>query len=159
MSKLFCLVLALPFVMPVQTVVWVVESVRTFYCKPAVWKTVCKIVPREYFTSCNVCSPNLNKSDQEKILQHLSKSTEALLSRIGCNKLIDVSHLNDFTTEVQIFLKQVVTDPTRRNAILDKILNSHELLDCHKKTRDQCHDRSKVCLPCQRKMISCSDDF
>ena len=76
--------------------------------------------------------PNLAKLEKDKIVQDIAVSAEAFLSVPQYSKFLVAGDLNDFPTEdleFQFSLNQVVSHPTRGNAILDKILLDTELLD------------------------------
>ena len=76
--------------------------------------------------------PGLTRLDHENIFESISSSTEAILSGSDSGRFIVAGDLNDFSTEdleLQFSLKQVVSQPTRREAILDKILMGASLID------------------------------
>ena len=76
--------------------------------------------------------PNLSKCEKDDIVQEISDSSEIFISGSHHSKLLVAGDLNDLPTddlELQFSLRQVVSEPTRGDAILDKILMDTELLD------------------------------
>ena len=68
--------------------------------------------------------PGLTKLQHDNITQNVKDSIEAVLSDSPSAKLLACGDFNDFPTdffETEFSLNQVVTQPTRENAILDKI--------------------------------------
>jgi exonuclease III len=78
--------------------------------------------------------PNLSKCDQEAIIMSISDTFERILAESDSAKLLVAGDLNDLPTadlELQFSLKQIVKNPTRGNAILDKILLDDKLVDLY----------------------------
>ena len=79
--------------------------------------------------------PGLCKSEQEVIVMSTSDTLERILSQSSADtKLLIAGDLNDLPTEdieLQFTLRQVVKQPTRGDAILDKILLDVKLVDMY----------------------------
>ena len=74
--------------------------------------------------------PGLKKLEHDAIMENVNSFLESILSDAESGKLLVCGDFNDFSTELlelEFSLSQVVTLPTRENAILDKILLDVEL--------------------------------
>lgn len=76
--------------------------------------------------------PNLSSSQLNEVTAYIESEADNALNLFSESKLIilgDLNHLSTEDLESTFGLKQVVDQPTRKRAILDKILLDHKLID------------------------------
>ena len=79
------------------------------------------------------CPPNLSSSQLNDLILYIDSEAENALNMFSDSKFIimgDLNHLPTEDLESTFGLEQIVNQPTRKNAILDKILMDHRLCDC-----------------------------